>query len=162
MTIHVIGRITKDFELKTGEKSGCAYANFSLAVNDGFGNNQKTLYFDCTAFGPDAERLIKAKAKKGSLINVIGKFGVSDFTRDNSTSGYSLRITVLAWSYIPGANGGKRDADVNNNGDNGNDSAGDDGTGNGNMSVPNQIPGSYLPMNDYNGTTNLDDEGFAF
>ena len=64
-TISTIGRITKDFELRTSEKSGCVYANFSLAINEGFGDKQKTTYFECCVFGSDAERLVKAKAKKG-------------------------------------------------------------------------------------------------
>ena len=162
-TINTFGRITRDFELKTGEKSGCTYANFSLAVNHGFGNNQKTIFFDCTAFGADAERLIKANAKKGSLINVTGKFDVSEFTRAATNEpGYNLKITVLAWSYIPGANGGKKDADVNN-GSNGNESGnGNDSAGSGNTPVQNQIPDAYPPVDDYNGMTNLDDEGQAF
>jgi single-strand DNA-binding protein len=79
-TITTIGRITRDLELKTGEKSGCVYTNFSLAVNEGFGDSQKTMFFDCVAFGPDAERLIKAKAQKGSMIQVTGKFGTTEFT----------------------------------------------------------------------------------
>ena len=162
MTMNVIGRITKDFELKKVEKSGCIYANFSLAVNEGFGNNQKTFYFDCTVFGADAERLVKAKAGKGSLINVIGKFGVSDYTRPNGEPGYNLKLTILAWSYIPGANGGKKDADTNSNGSNGG-AYGNNSTGYGNVPVPNEIPDAYPPVDDYNGMTNLDDDnGQAF
>jgi len=164
-TISTIGRLTKDVELRTGEKSGCIYANFSLAVNDGFGNNQKTLFYDCTAFGTDAERLIKAKAKKGSLLNITGKFGVSEFARDNGTSGYSLKITVLAWSYIPGANGSQKSAhDSNNsNGSNSANSAINTASSNiGNTQAPDRYPGGYYYEEDYNGTTNLDDENSAF
>jgi len=117
-TINAIGRITKDFELKKSEKSGCIYANFSLAVNEGFGENQKTMYFECTVFGTDAERMIKAKAKKGSLIQVTGKFGVSYYVNETTgKSGYNLKITVLGWSYIPGSNG-KKDANGESNNDN--------------------------------------------
>ena len=143
-TINAIGRITKDFELKQSEKSGCVYVNFSLAVNDGFGETQKTMFFECAAFGADAERLIKAKAKKGSLIQVTGKFGVSDYVSEKTgASGYNLKLTVLAWSYIPGSNG-KKDA----NGENGNGAE-----------IPNQDPGANPPPDDYDGTTDLDEEG---
>ena len=145
-TIITTGRITKDFELRKSEKSGCVYANFSLAVNDGFGSNQKTMYYECTVFGADAERLVKAKAKKGSLIQVNGKFGVSEFTRTNGELGYSLKITVLAWSYIPGATSNGSNGNVNNGADSGNTSA------------PNPAPEAHQPAGDYNGTTNLDDE----
>lgn len=124
-TITTIGRITRDFELKTGEKSGCVYANFSLAVNEGYGDSQKATYFECTAFGADAERLVKAKAKKGSLIQVTGKFSTSEFVRTNGDPGYSLKIIVLAWDYIP-VGSSKKDS----NGDNGADgSAANDDNG---------------------------------
>jgi len=104
MTITTIGRITKDVELKTSKPNGCVYVNFSLAVNEGYGDKQKTTFFECTVFGADAERLVKAKAKKGSLIQVAGKFGTSEFNRNDGSQGYSLKITVLAWNYIPGTN----------------------------------------------------------
>jgi len=144
-TITTIGRITKDLELKTSEK-GCTYVNFSLAVNDGY--NQKAMYYECTVFGVDAERLVKAKAKKGSLLQVTGKFGTSEFTRNNGEPGYSLKITVLAWSYIPGANGQK-------------DANGGNGAENGSAQVQDQPPEEQYEGGDYNGTTNLDDESLA-
>ena len=106
-SVTTIGRITKNVELKTGEKSGCKYVNFNLAVNDGFGEQKTVLYFECTVFGQDAERLIKAKAQKGSMIQVTGKLGVSEFTRSNGDPGYSLKLTVLAWNYIPMSSGQK-------------------------------------------------------
>jgi single-strand DNA-binding protein len=139
-TITTIGRITKDVELKKSEK-GCIYANFSLAVNEGHGDNQKTLFFECTLFNSIAERLAKAKAKKGSLIQVIGDFGTQEFTRNNGEPGYSLKITVLAWGYIPGSNGG-----------NGN------GSSNGNGTPQSEETPEENNDTGYNGTTNLDDE----
>jgi single-strand DNA-binding protein len=144
-TINAIGRIVRDFELRKSEKSGCIYANFSLVVNEGYGDKKKETYFECTVFGADAERLVKAKAKKGSLIQVTGKFGTSEFTRTNGEPGYSLKITVLAWSYIPGSNGQKDATNGNSsNADNG-------GTA--------QTPATAEATNqEVNATTNLDDE----
>lgn len=151
-----IGRITKDLELKKGEKSGCIYANFNLAVNEGFGGSQKTLYYECTVFGADAERLVKAKARKGSLLHVTGKFGVSDFTSNNGKPGYRLKITVLAWSYIPGANGnGQKDANSSNGS---NDANG----GGANAHVPEPNHEAHYQDEGFNGTTNLDDEDLPF
>ena len=154
MTIKTIGRITKDLELKRSEKNGRAYTNFSLAVNEGFGDNQKTTFFDCTAFDHNAERLINAKAKKGSLIYVTGKFSKSDFIRNNDKPGYSLKIAVHDWNYIPGT-GGQKD---NNGGSNGN---GSNGTAdNGAAQPPN--PEAYQPDDDFYGETNLDDDDTVF
>jgi single-strand DNA-binding protein len=154
MTINAIGRITKDVELKQSEKSGCIYANFSLAVNEFFGGKEKTTFFDCVVFGTEAERLVKAKAKKGSLIQVTGKFGTSEFPRNNGEKGYSLNITILAWSYIPGTS--QKDA----NGANGNN-----GTTVENAEPPNQPPEAPPTEDSEVGqveTLDLDDENKAF
>ena len=151
-TINAIGRITKDFELKKSEKSDCIYANFSLAVNEGFGKNQKAMYFECTVFGADAERLIKAKAKKGSLIQVTGKFSVANYHNEaTGKSGYNLKIAVHGWSYIPGSNCKK---DANDNDSNVENSVTND------AQISNHAPGQYPPSeHDYDETTNLDEKG---
>ena len=150
-TITTTGRLTKDIELRKSEK-GVAYVNFSLAVNEGFGDNQKTMFFECTIFNGEAERLVKAKAKKGSLISVVGKFHVEEFTRNNGEPGYSLKLTVLTWSYITGT-GGQKDTN-----------GGKDGSGsdNGNTRVQGQTPEEYFPYSDSFGTTNLDEEDEPF
>ena len=62
-TIITIGRITKDFELRKSEK-GCVYANFNIAVNEGVGGSQKTMFYECTVFGADANALLKQKHVK--------------------------------------------------------------------------------------------------
>ena len=94
------------------------------------------------------------KAKKGSLINVTGKFGVSYYTSDKTgKSGYNLKITVLGWRYVPGSNGKKDTNGESGNGDNG---ATDD------AQIPNQDPGAYPAPGDYDGETNLDEEEDAF
>ena len=149
-TITTIGRITRDFELKKSEKTGCLFANIELAVNEGYGDNKKTMFFECTVFGPDAERLVKAKAKKGSLIQVTGRFGVSEYDYNNEKR-YSLKIVVLAWSYVPSAvsqNGG--------NGSNGNN-------GNNGGAATDSTPEAQPPDSDLNeGFCNLDDEDIPF
>jgi len=150
-TIITIGRITKDFELRKSEKSDCVYVNFSIAVKEGRGSKQKTVFYECTAFGLVAELLVKAKAKKGSLIHVTGEFGTSEFKRNNGELGYSLSITVHAWSYIPGTNGGQKDARNKNE---------NNGTNSDNTQPASQSPEASHPEDDYNEVTDLDDEDF--
>jgi single-strand DNA-binding protein len=145
--INTIGRITRDFEMRKSD-GGCTYANFSIAVNEGFGDKQKTTYYECTAFDRVAERLVKAKAKKGSQLQVVGLFGTTEFDRNNGEKGYSLKITVLEWKYVSGSNG---------NGANGGN--GTNGNGNG-AQAQSQAPAEYPSEGDYSGITNLDDEDF--
>ena len=113
-TINTVGRITKDLELKTFESTGDKYVNFGLAVNQGFGEKQKPVFYECSIYGKDAERIVKAGAKKGSAININGLFEVSEYQRqDGSGTGYKLKIKVLAWSYVPG-NGSNKNSDTPN------------------------------------------------
>jgi len=158
MPISANGRIVRDFELRTSN-SGCVYVNFSLAVNEGFGEKKKPIFFECTAFGPVAERLVKAKAKKGSLIHVSGEFGTQEFTRKNGEPGYSLKITVHGWSYVPVASG-QKDA----NGANGGNDASTNNAQNSNQGSDQYYPDNpaeYYPEGDYHEETNLDDETYA-
>lgn len=62
--VNVIGRITADLELKTSEKSN-PYVRFDIAENIGSRQALHTQYFQVCAWGEDANRLMKAHAKKG-------------------------------------------------------------------------------------------------
>ena len=150
--INPIGRITNDLELKTIQSSGVNYVNFGLAVSDGYGYKQKTIFFDCSIYGDDAVRMVKAKAKKGSLIQVNGAFGVSEFPRQNDGgTGYKLKIKVNGWSYIPGTS-----ADSGKNSDGRNI---EDGTANEQPVSATATPG--FPPNNYE-QLNLDDDELPF
>ena len=67
--VNVIGRITADLELKTSEKSN-PYVRFDIAENIGSRQTLHTQYFQVCAWGEDANRLMKAHAKKGMSIFV--------------------------------------------------------------------------------------------
>lgn len=64
--VNVIGRITADLELKTSEKSN-PYVRFDIAENIGSRQTLHTQYFQVCAWGEDANRLMKAHAKKVAL-----------------------------------------------------------------------------------------------
>lgn len=70
-TGNVIGRITADLEPKTSEKNNL-YVRFDIAENIGSRQDLHAQYFQICAWGEDADRLIKAHAKKGCLIWVSG------------------------------------------------------------------------------------------
>ena len=110
-TITTIGNITRDFELKKGKgESDVVYVNFGLGVNEGYGEKRTTTYYECSVFGHEAKRLVDAKAKKGSLITVSGKFSISEHIREsNGEKVCKHNINILQWSYIPGT-GGRKDA----------------------------------------------------
>lgn len=67
-----IGRTTKDIELRAGtRRDGSEYslASFSLAIDDGYGDNKTTVFINCQAWNKAAETLEKY-VKKGTKIAV--------------------------------------------------------------------------------------------
>lgn len=68
--LSLLGRLGGDPELKTS-KNDKAFATFSIATNDGYGDNKKTNWHRCIAFGKTAE-IIDQYVKKGQLLAVQG------------------------------------------------------------------------------------------
>ena len=66
----LVGRLGQDPEHQTAQ-SGKTFCKFSIATNDGFGDNKKTNWHSCTAFGKVAD-IINQYAKKGNEIAVSG------------------------------------------------------------------------------------------
>ena len=82
----VIGRITADLEMKTSA-NGNPYVRFDLVENIGSKENSRPQYFQICAWSDDAKRIVKARAKKGSLIWVSGSLELETFTkRDGITT----------------------------------------------------------------------------
>ena len=69
--VNIIGNITKDVELKYTQNNK-AVVTVTVAVNDGYGDNQKTYFLDVQVWEKQAENLAKY-CGKGSKIAVSGK-----------------------------------------------------------------------------------------
>lgn len=76
---HVVltGRLGRDAELKFVGSKNTALATWGLAVTEGYGDKEKTHWFDCQMWGERAEKL-QPHLEKGNLI------GVSGFLRQNT------------------------------------------------------------------------------
>lgn len=70
----VIGRMTRDLDERafTYTANGKARLNISIAVNDGYGDNQYTSYFDVVVWGKTAEN-IKPYLGKGKQLCINGR-----------------------------------------------------------------------------------------
>jgi single-strand DNA-binding protein len=84
------GNLTKDPEVKYTQ-SGKAVAMFSIAVNDGFGDNQKTYYPNIVVWGKTAET-VGNNLVKGSKVGVVGKLTTRSY--DNS-AGQKVYVTEV-------------------------------------------------------------------
>jgi single stranded DNA-binding protein (ssb) len=74
--ITLVGRLTKDLELKYGQ-SGKAYGKFSLAVKRPHSKDEVD-FINCVAFGKTAE-LIDKYLKKGSRVGIVGSLQMSRY-----------------------------------------------------------------------------------
>jgi single-strand DNA-binding protein len=78
--LDMIGNLVKDWELKY-LPNGTALATNTIAVTDGFGDNEKTFFFDLKAFGKTAENLNNF-FKKGEKIAISGKITQETWEKD--------------------------------------------------------------------------------
>lgn len=97
-SISLIGRLTKDPELKT--KGEVKYCLFSLAVKR-IAKKDETDFFNCTAFGKTAE-VIEQYCKKGRELGVTGSI---EFNKKDNV--YYHSVKVMTASLI----GSKKDAE---------------------------------------------------
>lgn len=74
--INIIGRLTKDPELKFGQ-SGTAFARFTIAVARKM-DKDKTDFFNCVAFKKTAE-VISEYFKKGNQIGITGSLQTNEY-----------------------------------------------------------------------------------
>ena len=76
--IEIIGNVVADAELKQS-KSGNQYVSFTVAVNEGNGDERRTTYYDVGSSKTGVLNYIK----KGRTIYVSGRLSLSAVCRDN-------------------------------------------------------------------------------
>lgn len=70
--IVIAGRVGKDAEARRTPE-GKPVLNFSVAVDDGYGQNKSTMWFDVSVWGKRGESLANV-VRKGMNVTVIGEF----------------------------------------------------------------------------------------
>ena len=90
----VIGRMTRDLDERAFAytPNGKARLNISIAVNDGYGDNQYTSYFDVVIWGKTAEN-IKPYLGKGKQICINGRLRQD---RWESNGQKNSRVVIVA------------------------------------------------------------------
>ena len=70
--ITIIGRLTKDGEVRQGKKG--EFATFSVAVKDGYGQNERAIYFDIMYWNANLKpSLVKGKEVAVKDLDLTGK-----------------------------------------------------------------------------------------
>jgi len=98
----LMGNLTADPEIKTHDEN--SFTVFTVAVSDGYKDKKRTYFFDCIASGRTGENIAEYFAK-GKPILVEGKL----YTRKNPDNDHTeIKISVYGFSFINGADGGKK------------------------------------------------------
>lgn len=86
------GNLTRDAELKytTNEK---AYSKFTVANNEGYGDNEKTTFINCTLWGKSAENLNRFLIK-GKKILVSGKVEINSYKDKEGIERKTMEVNV--------------------------------------------------------------------
>lgn len=89
--IVIAGNITRDSEIKEGGMDQTRFVTFSVAVNDGYGQNKTTMFFDCTMWGKRG-LAIADYLKKGAKVTVSGDLTTREY---NGKTYLGVRVNDL-------------------------------------------------------------------
>tara|TARA_R110002020_G_scaffold8918_1_gene35778 strand:- start:1277 stop:1666 length:390 start_codon:yes stop_codon:yes gene_type:complete len=102
------GRLGRDPELRQS-KSGTDIVTFSLATNDGWGDNKRTNWHRCKAFGKRAET-IERYLKRGDGVMIRGSIDYREWVDDEGAKHKLTEVLVDDFDFV--AKSGDRDAPV--------------------------------------------------
>lgn len=99
------GRLTKDVEIKktkNGDKE-TTIGNFTLAVDDGYGDSKHTNFFPCSVFGKQAETMEKW-VKKGTKVILNCKPRQNNYKDKNGNNYSYVNFIVQSFEFANGKN----------------------------------------------------------
>lgn len=106
-SITIAGGIGRDAELRTTQ-NGDKVAGFSVAVDDGVGQNKGTIWFDVSIWGKRAEALAQYLTK-GSRVAVSGDLGMREHNGKTYLTVRADQITLLGGGNRDGGQRQERD-----------------------------------------------------
>lgn len=103
-----IGRLVKDAELKFTPGKGTPVGTFTLAIDDGYGENKKTDFIPIVLWGKSAESL-SSYLIKGTLIAVSGRINTRSYDAKDGTKRYVTEIVADNFGGVKLLGGKKQD-----------------------------------------------------
>lgn len=107
----LIGRLTKDPELRFAAGTGNAVTRFSLAVTRQFKRDEAD-FINCVAFGKQAETIAQYLTK-GSQIAVTGNIRTGSYDAQDGSKRYTTDVAVETFEFV-GSKGGNNTESYNN------------------------------------------------
>ena len=91
------GNLVKDMDVKvikgkTKKSDDTIVGRFTLAVNEGYGENKKATFIPVTIFNKTVENL-EEYLIKGTKVNIVGKL---DIKNEETEEGYKTYVSVIA------------------------------------------------------------------
>ena len=93
----LLGRLTKDVELRRTD-NGKAVATFTVAVDNGHGENKKTDFINCVAWEKTAE-FINNWFGKGRMIALVGRISTRTYEGQDGRKNYVTEVVVNEVSF---------------------------------------------------------------
>ncbi|MDP3008441.1 MAG: single-stranded DNA-binding protein [Methylococcales bacterium] len=87
----ITGRLTRDAQVRY-LPSGLALLSFSVANHTGYGENEKTHFFNCSLVGKKAEGKLCDFMKKGKEVIVEGEVSLNTYQKNDGSIGTSLNV----------------------------------------------------------------------
>ena len=88
----LMGRLTRDPEMRH-TNSGTPVTTFSIAIDNGYGENQRTDFVNCLAWNKTAEFVTKYFAK-GKMIILIGRISTRSWETQDGKRAYATEVTA--------------------------------------------------------------------
>ena len=112
-SVNLIGRLTRDPEVRYGAGSQTAVCTFTVAIDRGKdrdGNDRGADFPRVTVFGKQAENC-ERYLKKGRLVGVSGRIQTGSYQNKDGATVYTTdvvadRVEFLEWGDRPQSNGG--------------------------------------------------------
>lgn len=88
----LMGRLTRDPEMRH-TNSGTPVTTFSIAIDNGYGDNKRTDFVNCIAWNKTAEFVTKNFAK-GKMIIVIGRITTRSWETQDGKRAYATEVVA--------------------------------------------------------------------
>ena len=99
--LNLEGRLVNDPEYKVG-KENREFCTFRVAVNQQFGAQENTSFYNCTGNESIANRIRKAQVTKGRMIHINGNLTLREYKDRDGVARMSADVGILDWHYVGG------------------------------------------------------------
>ena len=115
--VELVGRLTKDPEVRTGQGENSTVARFSVAINRKFKNNEGKYDADfpnVIAFGKTAQ-FIEQYFHKGMMIGLTGRIQTGSYTNKDGVTVYTTDVVAEDVEFVESKNNGQPAQKPSNN-----------------------------------------------